>query len=105
MQEDLVINQGSNFAVEILITDIDNVPINLTGYTFTSSMEKPASNVAKVNFTVTADANAGIVTLALGANTTANIEATRWIYDVKASANSVVSCLIRGTVTVNEGVT
>ncbi len=100
---ELSCDQGSNFSVNLDLTNDDGAAINVAGFTFTSSIRKSyySSNVT-ANLTVTiANSAAGNVALSMNAVTTANIVAGRYLYDVKmVRTDSTVSRVIEGIITV-----
>ena len=100
---ELSCDQGSNFSVNLDLTNDDGAAINVAGFTFTSSIRKSyySSNVT-ANLTVTiANSAAGNVALSMNAATTANIVAGRYLYDVKmVRTDSTVSRVIEGIITV-----
>jgi len=100
---ELSCDQGSNFSINLDLTNDDGAAINVAGFTFTSSIRKSyySSNVT-ANLTVTiANSAAGNVALSMNAVTTANIVAGRYLYDVKmVRTDSTVSRVIEGIITV-----
>jgi|688.fasta_scaffold308860_2 hypothetical protein len=82
---ELTIDQGSTFETSITITGDDGDVLNVTNYTFASSIRKSYySSNAAANITVgIMDANTGNINLFLSAATTSNLKAGRYLYDVK----------------------
>ena len=105
---ELVIDQGTDFSFDLDLTTDDGTPINVTGYSFTSSIRKSyysSSATANLNVAV-ANAVGGNVIFSMNSATTANIKAGRYLFDVKSkdAANST-SRLVEGIITVNPQVT
>lgn len=97
----LVIDQGTTYSTSINITNEQDEIIDLTGSTGSAQIRKHYTSSNAVSFSVTIDANNGIVTLGLSANQTGAMTAGRYVYDVEMtdSAN-VVSRILEGIVTV-----
>jgi hypothetical protein len=100
---ELSCDQGTDFTVNLDLTNDDGSTINVTNYTFSSSIRKSyySSNVT-ANLTVTvANAASGNVVLSMNAATTANIRAGRYLYDIKmVRADSTKSRVVEGIITV-----
>jgi hypothetical protein len=100
---ELSCDQGTDFSVNIDLTNDDGSTINVTNYTFSSSIRKSYYSAnATANLTVTiASAANGNVALSMNAATTANIKAGRYLYDVKMKDSSnTTSRVIEGIITV-----
>lgn len=107
-QVELFCDQGTDFSYALDLSNDDNTPINLTGYTFTSSIRKSYySSGVTANLTVTViSAAGGNVQISMNAATTANIKAGRYLYDVKMiNGSSVTSRVIEGIITVYPQIT
>jgi len=101
----LVIDQGASFETTINVTDDDDEPVNLAGYTGAAQLRKHYTSLTSTAFTVAVNGAAGEVTLSMTANTTANIAAGRYVYDCEITNGSVVTRIIEGLVTVTPQVT
>jgi hypothetical protein len=106
---ELYLDQGATFNNVINLTDdVTNAPINVSGYIVTSQLRRSYYSVnvtATITCTITDAAN-GEVTLSMPANTTANIPANRYLFDVKVvDVNNVTSRIMEGTITVLPQVT
>lgn len=102
----LVVDQGSSFSTTLNLTDDDGGVINLTGYTAAGQLRKHYTSSNSVSFTITLGGANGTVTLAMSSNTTANIAAGRYVYDVELTDDvGSVSRLFEGIVTVTPQVT
>jgi hypothetical protein len=103
----LYIDQGTTFSVQIQVFDANGDPLNITGYTANSQIRKSyASTSATQAFAadVTNPAN-GIITLSMTAQQTANIKYGRYVYDVEIINNDVIYRASEGIVTVYPEVT
>ena len=100
---ELTVDQGTTFETTVDLTNDDGTAINVTSYIFQSQIRKSYfSTSPTANLTVTiADAANGVVRMSMNANTTANIKAGRYLYDLKmTTANNVTTRVIEGIVTV-----
>jgi hypothetical protein len=105
----ITIDQGTTFSTTIDLTDENDDPIDLAAYTATAQIRRwySSSNAAAV-FVANTGTNtaAGIITLSLTANQTANLEFGRYVYDVKvADASNTITRIVEGIVTVTPRVT
>lgn len=103
----LVIDQGSTFSVDLNLTDENGDVLGLVQYSATAQLRKWYTSVSYVSFTTNINAAAGIVTLSLTAEQTANLTAGRYVYDVELTENytNTISRIIEGIVTVTPNVT
>jgi len=102
----IIIDQGSTFSTTVSVTDEDDLPINLTGYTANAQMRKHYSSVISYAFDTSIAANTGVITLAMSSNATNSLTAGRYVYDVEiTTSGGSVSRLVEGIVTVTPGVT
>ena len=104
--QNLYIDQGADFSVDIGIYDDFNSPWDLNGYTGESKIKKSYYSSTSTPFTVTVNAATGTVTLALTAANTSALSEGRYLYDVViTSAAGTKTRVIEGLVTINQGVT
>lgn len=102
----LFIDQGATFYTIITLTDSNGDPIDITGYTGAAQMRKHYTSSTAKTFTVALGNTNGTIALSMSANTTANIEAGRYLYDVELTDGSgSVSRVFEGIVTVNPNIT
>lgn len=101
----LTIDQGTTFSTTITLTDTNGNPVDLTGYTGASQMRKHFTSSTYYTFTVTLGGGSGTVMLSMSANTTANIAAGRYLYDVELTHGNDISRVFEGIVTVNPNIT
>ena len=102
----LKVDQGSDFSTAINLTDDGGNALNLSGYTGAAQIRKYYTSTTSYNFGVDITANTGQITLSLTANTTNNITAGRYVYDLEITdSGGVVSRVLEGIVTITPGVT
>jgi len=102
----LVIDQGATWNSTVTLTDPDGNFIDLSSYTGTAQMRKHYTSSTATAFVVQLGGANGTITLSLTANTTANVAAGRYLYDVELTDSSgTISRVFEGTVTVNPNVT
>lgn len=106
IKANLIIDQGSTYSTTINITDDNDEPIDLTGYTGTAQIRKHYTSTANTPFSVSIGGVEGAVLLSLTPTQTANLMAGRYVYDVElTSSGGVVSRIVEGIVTVTPQVT
>lgn len=105
---ELDLDQGTDLSYNLDLTQDDGSPLNVTGYTFSSSIRKSyySENVT-ANLTVTvANSVGGNVLLTMNSAVSANIKAGRYLFDVKQKdAANVTTRIIEGIITVLPQVT
>jgi len=102
----LVIDQGTTYTTDLNLTDENGDPLVLSGYTANSQIRKHYTSSNSVVFSTSINAVAGIITLSLTANQTANMASGRYVYDVELTdASNSVSRIVEGIVTVTPQVT
>lgn len=106
LKANIVIDQGTDFATTIDVTDEDGNVVNLQDFTGAAQMRKHYTSTTAYDFSVSVSADLGQVTLSMNAATTNAIAAGRYVYDCELTDdNGTVSRLIEGVVTVTPGVT
>ena len=106
IKANLFIDQGATYATTLKLTDSDGTAINLTGYSAAAQMRKHFTSSNSVSFSTTLQEQSGNLILELSANTTANIVAGRYVYDVELTdGQGRISRIVEGIVTVNPNVT
>jgi hypothetical protein len=95
--QELFLEQGTTFTTNITLDDIDGVPFDLTGATAKSQIRKSyySANTTAEFIVIIPTPTDGNINLILNANTTSNIAAGRYVYDVaiKDTANTVTRVL------------
>lgn len=105
IKANLIIDQGADYSTTIMMTDVDDNQISLTGFTAEAQMRKTYTSSNSVAFSVTLNESLGEVTLSLTDTQTANIVAGRYVYDVFLTSQNITSRVIEGIVTVTPRVT
>lgn len=107
VRANITIDQGTNFSANVNVADTSGNALNLSTYTIASQIRKHYSSSNSVSFsTSTPNAENGIILLSINANTTSNMSAGRYVYDVELTSNTgVVTRLVEGYVTINPQVT
>lgn len=100
----LVINIGATYSNTLPVKDSDGNLVNTDGYSANSKLTREYGYGNSTPF-VCSIANS-YVTLALTANTTANLVSGRYVYDIKITdANGTITRLYEGFISVNPAVT
>lgn len=94
----LVVEAGATFHFVADLTDANNQPIRVLGYTAAAQMRKSYQSNAAFDFITTLED--GLVTLEMAANTTATIEPGRYVYDVMMYGANTTIRIIEGLATV-----
>lgn len=106
IKANLIIDQGTTYSTTIDVTDDNDMPINLSGYTGSAQLRKHYSSSNSTIFTVSLAPLDGIVILSLTSTQTAALKAGRYVYDVElTNTSNVVSRIVEGIVTVTPQVT
>jgi hypothetical protein len=105
---DLVIDQGSDFALDLAVTENGSIK-NLTGYSARAQMRssKTASSVSATFTCSIVSASGGTLKVELSNATSTAMSAGRFYYDLEifTASNAIVKRLLEGTVTLNQEVT
>ena len=101
---ELFVDQGANFNNVINLTDdVTNLNVNVQGYTVMSQMRRSyysANASANITCSITNALN-GEITMTMNANTTANIKAGRYLFDMRVTdRDGVVNRILEGIITV-----
>lgn len=100
---ELTLDQGTDYAGQITLSNDDGTPLDVTGSTFQCQVRKSyfsANATANLDMTILDAAN-GVVRLTLDAANTATIKSGRYLYDIKRTdANNQVTRLVEGIITV-----
>ncbi len=101
----LVIDQGSDFSTTIDITDEDGNAIDLSTFTSAGQIRKHYTSLTAVSFSTSGTAS-GILTISLVANTSNEMEAGRYVYDIELTSNTgSVTRVLEGILTITPSVT
>lgn len=106
IKANIIVDQGSTFNTTIDITDENDQPLNLSGYSGQAQMRKHYTSSNAVAFGVSINPVQGSVALSLTANATIQITPGRYVYDVELTdSDGIVSRIVEGIVTVTPNVT
>jgi len=106
-----ILTQGETFNRVITYTDINNNPINLTGFTGDMMVRSPLGEGVLIEFSTTNGAmvlggTAGTITLSANSTTTIALPAVVGNYDLFLTSGAMVaSCLLFGAFEIQEAVT
>lgn len=105
----LLIDQGSTFATDVEVTDDNDVPLDLTGYTARAQLRKSYGSNSSTAFTVTikSPTTAGQLAISLSSTQTTALKAGRYVYDIEIvrTSDSTVTRILEGIITVTPEVT
>jgi hypothetical protein len=106
LKANLLIDQGSTYSTTLMLTTETDEAMDLSGYTGAAQVRKHYTSSNSSAFSVDLNTNTGTVTLSMSANTTANLVAGRYVYDVEITSGSGnVTRVVEGIVTVTPNVT
>lgn len=103
---ELIIEQGATYSTFVTVKDSNGSVSNLTNYTASAQMRKSYYSSNYVPFTVSIPSPAtGNISMAMSANTTANVAPGRYVFDLKMqSPGGVVTRVVEGVISVTPGV-
>ena len=112
---DIIVNQGDDYSLQMIISDSHEVPINITGYKFTCKVRETAESqeVILEAKCVIHDAKNGILNINFSSSDTGNIdtdgeyyeETNSYYYDVQqTNINGQKERIIQGKFIVSPGV-
>jgi len=111
--EDLMIDQGTDVAIELDLLDKDGDRKNLAGYSVAAKMKRTynsdSDNTTTFSGLIT-DASKGQITLSLTNTQTDALKAGRYVYDVEISyvdsdSNTIIERILEGNIHVSPSVT
>ena len=106
LKANLLIDQGSSYNTTLMLTTETDEAMDLSGYTGAAQVRKHYTSSNSSAFSVDLNTSTGTVTLSMSANTTANLVAGRYVYDVEIiSGSGNVTRVVEGIVTVTPNVT
>lgn len=105
----LVIDQGSDFAVSMVISE-DGTVKNLTGFNVRAQMrssKNSTSVAAAFTCAITSPASSGTISMSLPAATSSSLTAGRYFYDLElyTASDATVTRLIQGDIDLTREVT
>ena len=106
----LTIVQGATFNSDVTVKDSNGNPFNLTGYTASAKRSTGFASTRRrtaMTCTISGDATTAVITLALTADQTGNLEEGRYVYDLEIlqTSSSTVTRVIEGIISVSPQVT
>lgn len=107
IKSNLILDQGSTFSTTVEVTDENDDPIDLTGYTGAGQIRKHYTSSNATAFSVSLGGATGTISLGLTAVQTANLVAGRYVFDIEltSTGSGAVSRILEGIVTVTPQVT
>lgn len=100
----MVIDQGTTFNTEIVLTDESGNLLDLSAYTANAQIRKWYTSSNVVAFSV--NVGSGVVYLNLPANTSAAMDPGRYVYDVVVTdSGNTITRVVEGIVTITPRVT
>lgn len=100
----MVIDQGTTFNTEIVLTDESGNLLDLSAYTANAQIRKWYTSSNVVAFSV--NVGTGVVYLNLSANASAAMDPGRYVYDVVvADGSNTITRVVEGIVTITPRVT
>ena len=103
----LFIDQGTDFVADIDVTDSENNPLDLTGYTVAGQVRRSYTSKTAVDFhSMVIIADKGQIRISLSAMETEDFKAGRFVYDVEITSDSGIKTrVLEGQITITPGVT
>lgn len=112
---DIIVNQGDDYSLQMIISNNDDVPIDITGYQFTCKVRETAESqeIILEAECVIHDALNGILNINFSSNDTSNIdtdgeyygETNSYYYDVQQiNTNGQKERIIQGKFIVSPGI-
>tara|TARA_R110000851_G_scaffold303949_1_gene461690 strand:+ start:10354 stop:10683 length:330 start_codon:yes stop_codon:yes gene_type:complete len=102
----IVIDQGTDFATTVSLTNSSGDQLDLTGMSASSQLRKTFSSSNATAFTTALANNTGSLTMSMNNATTSALSAGRYVYDVELTdSSSVKSRILEGMVTITPEVT
>lgn len=105
---ELQMEQGATFSYALSLKDDNGIPVDLTSLTISSQMRKSYYSANSVALSCTsAVPTTGNVTIALSSAATANLDPTKYVFDLVLTDNvaSTQQRIIDGIIQVTPGVT
>jgi len=112
--EQLEIDQGTDVAVEMHLTDKDGSAKNLTNHTITAKLKKnyssDSADTTNFNCIVVSPATSGIATISLTNSQTSALRSGKYVYDVEmafvdSDSNTIIERVLEGQAIVTPSVT
>ena len=102
----ITIDQGTTFSTDIVLTDENGDPINLSAYTATGQLRQWYGSLNATSFSISSNSTSGTLTLGLSSANTINLTPGRYVFDVKVTdAANTTTRIVEGIATVTPAVT
>jgi len=99
------IDQGSDFSATINLSGADSLPLPLGTNLIRAQMRKSYTSSTSYSFTTSVvDALNGVISISMGATTTAIIKAGRYVFDVESVGASSVMRVLEGQIEITPSV-
>jgi hypothetical protein len=112
--EDISVDQGSDIAIELHMTNTDGSVKNLANHSVAAKMKRnynsDSDNTQAFNAIIATPPSDGVATISLTNTQTAALAAGRWVYDVElsyvdSSSSTITERVLEGKVFVTPSVT
>jgi hypothetical protein len=87
ISRNILFYQGANSVMQSLVSNSDGNPVDLTEFEISGKIKKHHGSANIISFSCTGYAN-GIILCTLDSQTTANMDAGRYVYNVDITENS-----------------
>jgi len=103
----LVIDQGSDFGTTVTLTTDAGIAYGLSGHQVRGQMRKSYTSSTAYNFSVSvANNSTGEISIELDANTSSNMTAGRYVYDIEIESSAGdITRVLEGVVNLTPEVT
>ena len=101
------VEQGADYQLDVTVNDVDTgLPYSLVGATAAAQIRETVAAVGNFAFTCTIDEATSVITVAMLAADTANIDIEEGFWDLELTeADTTVTRLLQGTVDISPEVT
>lgn len=99
-KQNLVIDQGTVFSSNLILTDQNGDNLNLIGFTANSMMRRWYTSKNSVSFSTSINVISATINLSLTPNTTSTLIPGRYVYDVNISNGNNIIRVVEGIITV-----
>lgn len=103
--QNIVIDQGTTFTLDVSLTNDDGTEKDLSNYTVSAQLRKSYYTNTYTAFTTAKVDATGEITISLTATQTSDLKAGRYVYDIEIEGNSETLRILEGIVTVTPEVT
>lgn len=102
----LLIDQGSDYIQDIVVTDTSNNALDLSGYTGAAQIRKSYSSTNSMSFSVATTSN-GTVQISMSSSNTNLLTPGQYVWDCELTeiSSGIVTRIVEGNVTVTPSVT